>query len=239
MFALGLPGLALFPRLLLWYKNALAQLFGAGGVNNSEAGVVPDPDAQLMLQFQNGDAAAFETLFRKYTRPLINFAYRFVGSRAKAEELAQDVLFKVYQARGSYRPEAKFGTWVFRIATNACLNELRHWDYRQPPVSLNTPVVDDGPVPDPADDHTPAPDHEAEAMRLERALQAALAQLPERQRAALLLHRFQGLSYRDIAVALETSESSVRSLIHRATVGLREVLKPFLDVLPETEEDTS
>jgi len=96
-----------------------------------------DTDAQLMLRFQAGDLRAFESLFWRHSRPLVNFAYRFVRSRETAEELAQEVFLRVHDAAPLYRAQAKFTTWLYRIATNVCLNELRRPRFRAVHQSLD------------------------------------------------------------------------------------------------------
>ena len=189
----------------------------------------PDPDALLMLEFQRGNHASFEILFKKYARLLINFGYRFLGSRTRAEEVAQEVLLKVYLAKESYRSDAKFSTWVYRIATNLCLNELRRHEYQKPPLSLDTTEEELGKESiQRADDNVPLPDQVLESKRLEEAFSQAIEQLPERQRAAFVLNRFHDASYQDVAAILECSESSVKSLIHRATGTLKDRLKDYV-----------
>jgi RNA polymerase sigma-70 factor (ECF subfamily) len=182
-----------------------------------------------MLEFQRGDADSFDILFKKYSVSLVNFAYRFLGNRAKAEEVAQEVLLRVYTARKSYRPGAKFSTWIYRIAKNLCLNELRRQEYRRPPASFDTP---DKGHPDRrvqwADDRTPTPQQDLERKLFEEAFDRAMGMLPIRQRAAFILNRFNSASYRDVASVLGCSESSVKSLIHRAAVTLKENLKDYI-----------
>jgi RNA polymerase sigma-70 factor (ECF subfamily) len=178
-----------------------------------------DLDAALMLKAQGGDVEAFAELFRRYSRPMINFAYRYVGDRGRAEELAQDVFLKLYRSMGTYSPTSKFRTFLYRVASNHCLNELRRGEYKTRPVS------GDEPEPDPVDRDTPMPDDMAAARQTEKAIAAAIADLPERERLALVLCRFQGLPYKDIAMAMDTTESAVKSLIHRATVALTEALQ--------------
>ena len=154
---------------------------------------------------------------------MINFAYRYVGDRGRAEELAQDVFLKLYRSIGSYSPTSKFKTFLYRVASNHCLNELRRGEYKTRPLPL--PMAGDDPEPDPVDRETPMPDDMAAARQTEKAVAAAIADLPERERLALILCRFQGLAYKDIALAMDTTESAVKSLIHRATVALTEALR--------------
>jgi RNA polymerase sigma-70 factor (ECF subfamily) len=186
-------------------------LVGADGVDRPEH----DADARLMLAFQQGDERCFDQLFEKHQRAVIGFAARFTGRRDVAEELAQEIFVKCYLARSSYQPTAKFKTWLFRIARNHCLNELRRQDYRRPPQPLDE-------AQQPSSQLTP--EAELESRALERAVEQALAALPESQRTALLLSRTQAMSYDEIAAAMGTSVSAVKSLLHRAKQTLVERL---------------
>jgi RNA polymerase sigma-70 factor (ECF subfamily) len=191
-----------------------------------------DTDAQLMLRFQAGDLRAFERLFWRHSRPLVNFAYRFVRSRETAEELAQEVFLRVHDAAPLYRAQAKFTTWLYRIATNVCLNELRRPRFRAVHQSLDASSTDD-PDDKPLeiqDDRHAGPDRLMERRAIARALIQALEQLPEKQRLAFILNKYQELSYSEVAEVMKTSEKAVKSLIHRAKETLAARLKP---VLPE------
>jgi RNA polymerase sigma-70 factor, ECF subfamily len=181
-----------------------------------------DPDVALMLEAQRGDRQAFEALFDRYSRAMVNFAYRYVGDRGRAEELAQDVFVKLHRSLPSYAPASKFRTYLYRIATNHFLNELRRGEYRSRP----TPLDGDGEHPRELVDHSAVmPDEMAEARQTEAAIGRALGALSDRERLAISLCRLQGLSYREIAEVLETTESAVKSLIHRATVALAQQLE--------------
>ncbi len=166
-----------------------------------------------MLQVRGGDRRAFEALFRRYTPPLVNFLARMVPERARAEELAQEVFLRIYQARDRYEPRARFSTWLFSIAHNLALNELSR-SYRKRERPLEDPVVER--MPDPQ----PGAEQRLEGKWAAQAIEGALAGLPERQRAALLLRVEQGLGYAEIAEVLEASSASVKSLIHRARESL-------------------
>lgn len=182
-----------------------------------------------MLEFQGGDAGSFDILFRKYSVSLMNFAYRFLGTRAKAEEVAQEVLLRVYMARESYSPRAKFSTWIFRIAKNHCLNELRRREHHRPHISFDNPDKDrPGPPVQYTDERAPVPEEELEGRLFEEEFNRAVGTLPVRQRTAFLLNRFNNASYRDVAGVLGCSESTVKSLIHRATVTLKGYLKEHI-----------
>lgn len=187
--------------------------------------MAPDPDAALMLAFQRGDEGAFRLLFERHARAMVAFCHHFVRDAARAEELAQDVFVKLYQAGGRYRPSARFQTFLYRIASNHCLNELRRGEHVARAAERRSgeePADPDG-LASPA----PTPEASAQGAALERAFGALLASLPEKQRAALVLCRLEGLSYEEIAEVLETSVSAVKSLIHRATVSAAAALAPF------------
>jgi len=183
--------------------------------------MAPDPDAALMLAFQRGDAAAFRTLFERHARAMVAFCHHFVRDAARAEELAQDVFVKLHQAADRYTPSARFKTFLYRIASNHCLNELRRGEYAQRRADLEPAD------PDALPSQAASPEDAARAAALERAVGELLARLPEKQRAALVLCRLEGLSYEEIAEVLDTSVSAVKSLVHRATVAAADALAPF------------
>jgi len=172
-----------------------------------------DDDARLMLAFRDGDRRAFESLFSRYTPRVLTFLTRMVRDRARAEELTQDVFLRVYKAADRYEASARFSTWIFGIAHNLALNDLAraHRRYEQADGALEALGA-----PDPA----AGADEKLDALRTHSRLERALASLPERQRAALLLRSEQGLSYEEIAEALSATVSSVKSLIHRAREAL-------------------
>lgn len=187
---------------------------------------LPDEDAELMMRVKGGDRAAFGRLYDRHARSVVNFAYRFVMDRAKAEELAQEIFLKLFKSAGSYEPKARFKTFLFRIASNHCLNERRRGEYK---AETKLPETEDGrPAVDPVAPEGEGP-HEALAGRdLEQALARALSALPERERVAFCLGRFEGLAYKDIAAALDASEAAVKSLIHRATLSVARSLAPVV-----------
>ena len=172
-----------------------------------------DDDARLMLAFRDGDRRAFEALFARYTPRVLTFLTRLVRDRARAEELTQDVFVRIYNAADRYEPKARFSTWIFGIAHNLGLNELAraHRRYERGDTPLEELV---------SSDPSPGADEKLEAAELHGRLERALAKLPDRQRAALLLRSEQGLAYEEIAEALDASVSSVKSLIHRARESL-------------------
>lgn len=168
-----------------------------------------DDDARLMLAFREGDRRAFEALFARYTPRVLSFLTRMVRDRARAEELTQDVFVRIHQAADRYQATARFSTWIFGIAHNLALNELARAHHRR---ELRMP--EEGAID--ALDPAPPADESLAAARTHARLERALAALPERQRAALLLRSEQGLGYEEIARTLDTSVASVKSLIHRA-----------------------
>ncbi len=171
--------------------------------------MAPDPDAELMLAVKQGDERSFALLFDRYARAMVNFAYRYVGERGRAEELAQDIFLKVFKSAPAWEPKAKVKTWLFRIATNHCLNELRRGRYKSEHASLDAGGDDAAPARQFASPEGGRPDAALEGRDLEKALAEALAALPERERAAFTLCRFEGMAYKDIADTLGMSPSQV------------------------------
>lgn len=174
-----------------------------------------DEDAELMLRAGRGDEAAFSKLFDRHQRSVVRFAHRFVGDPARAEELAQEIFVKLYRNARRYRPSARFKTFLFRVAANHCLNEVRRGEYRVEQVSKDAQDEATQPLPD-----ATTPDQQVAGRELEGAVRKALEGLSERERMAFSLCRFEGMAYRDIASALSASEAAVKSLIHRATLAV-------------------
>ena len=186
-------------------------------------------DAEVMLRAGSDDTAAYEYLVQKFHRPMIAFMYRMCHNQALAEELAQEVFLRVYRSRKSYAAEAKFTTWLYRIATNLAVNHARDHKVERSGkvVSLDEPDEESGTTPDVADMHLNA---EQQMLRQERlaAIKKHVLALPEKQRAAVMMHKYQGMDYREIASVLELSESATKSLLFRAYEALRERLKDFV-----------
>jgi len=189
----------------------------------------PTSDAAMMLRVAEGDESAFNCLVEKYHRPMIHFLFRMVRNQSIAEELAQEVFLRVYRSRTSYRAEAKFTTWLYRIATNLAVNHAR--DTKQErgakTVYLDSADEETGTTPEVADDEL---NIEERLLRDERmkAIQQHVMALPERQRMAVLMHKYQGMDYRQIGEVLKLSESATKSLLFRAYQTLREKLKDFV-----------
>ena len=191
--------------------------------------VNPDPDAALMLRVQRGDAAAFAELVEKYKQPVMNLAYRTVQDLTEAEDLAQQVFVQVFKAADRYRVAAKFSTWLFTIARNLCLNEIRRRS-RHPAESLDATRNDneDEPLRQYEDTKSASPPDELLQRELLDKIQEVLAGLPENQRTAMLLYQEKEMSYDEIAEVLDCSLSATKSLIHRARETLKLKLKPYL-----------
>ena len=177
-------------------------------------------DVQLMLDVKAGDELSFELLLKKYRTPLVNFLYRMVRDQAAAEDLAQEVFLRVYRARKEYSPSAKFTTWLFRIATNLALNAIRDGRYRQMQISIDTPRDEDEPVIEIAAQETRPDDRLIERERNEM-IRAAILALPEKQRVAVILHKYEEMDYGQIGRILGCSESALKSLLFRAYETLR------------------
>jgi RNA polymerase sigma-70 factor (ECF subfamily) len=196
------------------------------GVNYS---LDPASDAAIMLRVAAGDEAGFNYLVQRYHRPMIHFLFRMVRNQAVAEELAQEVFLRVYRSRESYRAEAKFTTWLYRIATNLAVNHARDTRHERAAQTLylDAPDEETGTTPDVADDE---PSVEQRLMRDERmaAIRTHVMALPERQRMAVLMHKYQGMDYKQIGEVLKLSESATKSLLFRAYQTLRDKLKDFV-----------
>jgi RNA polymerase sigma-70 factor (ECF subfamily) len=193
------------------------------------AGLDPASDAAIMLRVAAGDEASFNYLVGRYHRAIIHFLFRMVRNQAVAEELAQEVFLRVYRSRESYRAEAKFTTWLYRIATNLAVNHARDTKHERSAqtIYLDAPDEETGTTPDVADGE---PSVEQKLMRDERmaAIRTHVMELPERQRMAVLMHKYQGMDYRQIGDVLKLSESATKSLLFRAYQTLRDKLKDFV-----------
>ncbi len=210
----------------------------AGAVETPEvvqAGMVETPvlemlsDAEVMLRVAAGDDGAFDYLVDKFRRPMNSFMYRMTRNQAVAEELAQEVFLRVYRSRHTYAASAKFTTWLYRIATNLAVNHARDTKHERPEnmVNIDEPDTETGLTVD-------VPDRglNAEQLILRRERLAAIRKhveaLPERQQAAVIMHKYQNMDYKQIAEVLKLSESATKSLLFRAYETLRETLKDFI-----------
>lgn len=178
-----------------------------------------------MLAFQAGDARAFEALVRRHRTPVFNFILRFVGQRARAEDVLQETWLKVVRSAGEYQAKARFTTWVYTIARNLCVDSARKESYRQA-ASLESPVSGvDGEegraLADALPDSGASPERGAYNARLRPLLERALASLPEEQREVFILREYSGIPFKEIADVTGVSENTVKSRMRYALDGLR------------------
>jgi len=204
------------------------QLFDEPGVTYTVEAMARS-DVQLMLDVKAGDQASFDFLLRKYRSPLVNFLNRMVRDQATAEDLAQEVFLRVYRARKQYTPSAKFTTWLFRIATNLALNSVRDNRHHKMGISLDAP---------PAGEDSAPMELKAREMRIDErmierhrveVIRRAIWSLPEKQRAAVVLHKYEEMDYAEIAGILECSEGALKSMLFRAYETLRVELAPLVN----------
>jgi RNA polymerase sigma-70 factor, ECF subfamily len=189
-----------------------------------------DPDVRLMLQVRDGSAEAFEELMLRYQGRLVTVLEHLVGRRGQAEDLAQEVFLRVYRSRLSYTPESKFSTWLFTIANNLALNAKRSQSRRR---EVNVDPAPSDTSPATLDQLAQAASGQMPARQLDKAemrdvVRLAISTLNERQRLAVLLSKFEEMSYADIAEAMEMSPQAIKSLLSRARENLRAVLEPYL-----------
>jgi RNA polymerase sigma-70 factor (ECF subfamily) len=193
------------------------------------AGTESYTDAEIMLRVKAGDQSAFDFLVQKYRRPLVSFMYRMARNTAAAEDLTQEVFLRVYRSRQTYEASAKFTTWLYRIATNLAVNHARDTRKERPEVtiSLDEPDEETGTTMDVADSTITA---EENLVRRERtlAIRSKVEALPERQRLAVIMHKYQQMDYKQISEVLKLSESATKSLLFRAYETLRDQLKEFI-----------
>lgn len=188
-------------------------------------------DEELMLRYRDGDAAAFETLYRRYEKPLFDFIYRLVPDSTDTESLFQETFFRVVRAKRKYRVTAQFKTWLFQIAVNLCRDRARRMKHRSH-ISLNSPLTSqDGcraELQDLVSDQSPAVDKSAEASELETAVKGAVGSLPEDEQLIVVLKEYQGLKYSEIAEITNRPIGTLKSINHRAHERLRSTLARYL-----------
>lgn len=182
-----------------------------------------DPDVQLMLRLQAGDGAALGELLRRNAGRVLNLAFRYLGERAAAEDVVQETFLKLYQARERYRPDAPFGAYLLRIATNVCLSQLR----RKRVHSLDGGDEDERGA-DPPDPSVVPPGKALADEEMAGRVRDAVQQLPDRQRMAILLNKFEGLDYHQVAEQLGLTVPATKSLLHRARMALKDVLEGYV-----------
>jgi RNA polymerase sigma-70 factor (ECF subfamily) len=197
-------------------------------LNGLPPSIASDPDVHLMMLFQDGNEDAFAQLIRRNQHKVFSVIYRFLGDRAESEDMTQEVFLRVYRTAGRYEPTAKFSTWLYRIATNISLNAIRNRS-RFHPVSLEVHQDDSDDfhreIPD---DNGAQPDLAMHNDELSKVVMSAIKQLPEQQKAAIVLNKYEGLSYEDVAGILDCSVMAVKSLLSRARSNLKTRLMPYL-----------
>ena len=191
-----------------------------------------DPDVQLMLRVKAGDGTAFETLVRNYQNRLLTLITNLIGNATAAEDVVQDTFLQIYKVRNGYLPTAKFSTWAIQIAHNLALNAIRTLGRRK---ETHLKSEESGPMLVPpknaaglADKSAMMPTRQADKHELQGQVQQALETLNERQRLAVLLHRFEEMNYQEIGEVMEMTPIAVKSLLGRAREQLRLALEPLV-----------
>lgn len=197
-----------------------------------------ETDEELMRRFQADDEQAFQTLFNRYAARLINFAHRSLHSYEEAQDIAQEVLLRVYRQKDRFDAKRPFKPWIFAIAVRLISNRLRDRK-RHPQASLDLRSSEENQTAEALnipDKSLLSPEDDLEKKKLRGAVWKALDDLPEAQRIAVVLARFEEMSYEEIALTLDTSVSSVKSLVYRARQTLKENLTPYVFPKEETKE---
>ncbi len=199
------------------------------GFSPALAGADGLSDAEIMLRAKTGDQAAFDYLVQKYRRPMVSFMYRMSRNSAVAEDLAQEVFLRVYRSRESYEASAKFTTWLYRIATNLAVNHARDTRHERPEVqvSIDEPDEESGTTLEVPDRSLNAEQSMVVRERM-LAIRRRVEALPEQQKMAVIMHKYQQMDYKQIADVLKKSESATKSLLFRAYETLRDQLKEFV-----------
>ncbi len=180
-----------------------------------------------MLAIQAGDHAAFDRIVTHYQDAVLNMVRKFLGQRAWVEDVAQEVFLRVFRARDKYRPEARFRTWLYRIVFNLCINETKQEKRRQA-FSLDHVDQEHSTVMDVADETSVNPEETMARDELANKVREVVNSLPDTQRAALVLNKYEDLSYREIASVINSTEKAVKSLLARARDKVKEKLEPYL-----------
>ena len=179
----------------------------------------PEPEIEWMARIRDGDMEAFRCLVEAHQARVVGTISKMLGSDAEAEDLAQQVFIRIWKSAPRYRPTAKFTTWLFRITRNLVFNELRRKRH----------FVDQAnEVPEPAERRDQEPDKVLMEGELQSAIQDAIDQLPESQRLAIILRRYEGMAYEEIAAVMGTTVPAVKSILFRARAELRERLEKYL-----------
>jgi RNA polymerase sigma-70 factor (ECF subfamily) len=184
-----------------------------------------ESEAKIMSEVAKGNLSAFREIVEHYQNPLLNYIHRYTGDLAAAEDIAQEVFLRVFKTANEYRPLSSFKTWLFKITTNLCLNELRDNRIQRNTIDIFE-LNEAGSIALAAGSLSPL--REMENRELSSTIKKAFKSLPENQRVALLLHKYSGFSYVEISHMMGCSISAVESLIHRARQSLRKQLSPYL-----------
>ena len=204
---------------------------GAAPLMNWTASTKSDPDALLMLRLNHGDIVAFEELVKKYKRPIMNFVSRILGDSSEAEDVAQTAFLQVFKAADRFDFTARFSTWLYAIARNRCLHEIRRRSrHASFPLERESDGCDDMPQWQHADDRLISAPEALFQQELQDKIEEALAALPEKQRMAILLLRNEEISYKEIAAVMRTSLSTTKMRIHHGRKTLKRRLKPWINV---------
>ncbi len=196
-----------------------------------------DPDQRLMRRFQKGDVSAYEVLVHKFQAPVLSLCRRYLGSRSSGvDDVAQEVFLRIYRHNATYEPKAKVSTWIYRVTVNACLNEIRRLGAeKNRRVAGFTAVFGDGGESGDSDSgailsdaRAASPPEGAEEGEVAERVRAAIDALPEQQRLAVVLSRYHGLSYDDVAASMDTSVPAVKSLLTRARENLSKALTSYV-----------
>ena len=181
-----------------------------------------DSDIELMLRTKSGDDSAFSELMRRHYKGVVNYIYRFTNTRDNSEDLAQEVFLRIYRSAKQYRPEAKFSTWLYKIATNVSLTHVKR---RNNNLSLDEISEKSGEV---GDDALEIPDDIIYRKEIKDVIFQAMESLPEREKIAIMLCKYEGLSYEEVSEVLECTVGAVKAYVYRGRMKLIDRLKPFL-----------
>ena len=179
-------------------------------------------DIELMLRTRAGDDSAYSELMRRHYKGVVNYIYRFTNMRDNSEDLAQEVFFRVYRSARNWKPEAKFSTWLYKIATNVCLTHLKG---RRRNLSLDEIEETKGDVQDAGVDIT---DDIIYRKEMKDVIFKALESLPEREKIAIMLCKYEGFSYEEVSEVLECTVGAVKAYVHRGRMKLIDQLEPYL-----------
>lgn len=188
-------------------------------------------DEELMLRYKDGDKNAFEMLYRRYEKPVLDFIYRMLSDASAAESLCQEAFYRVVKSQKKYKATAQFKTWIFQIALNLCRDRMRRMKHRSH-LSLNKPVKaqNDGTIElwDCISDPSPGIVENFESGELGSLIKAAITSLPEEEHLVVVMKEYQGMSYSEIAEVLDCPIGTLKSHNHRANQKLKKILSKYI-----------